>query len=303
MELEKIKISDISKEDSSYFHFTDKSHLEDSKTGIGIINGGLSSIPRDRPHTVGSDKENPCIYFVQGYSGILELMDVWIRYEYSELAIKENYPPGYKSIDDELMHRAYEVWYDKLKSAVYLKLELQSGEDPTTSDFNPKEEDFKKKKYFRKSIYHDEEANDNEFAKWNYGRNTNYEVATMDRWNMTTHLSHKGEKVIPTNKIKIIQDSIGRTDALSVIIEIYENFRNNVKNVQDLDKFIQYVVKREKEKQITDTSPKGKDGLGDCMGDGSVRFSTAQEAIVVVKEAAMGINQPIVDTDRTYKGD
>lgn len=42
---------------------------------------------------------------------------------------------------------------------------------------------------------------------------------------MTTHLKHKGAKVIPTDKIKIIQDSRGRTDALSVISEIYEKYR------------------------------------------------------------------------------
>ena len=246
MELEKIQISDISKENISYFHFTDKSNLEDSETGIGIRNGGLSSIPRNRPHTVSYDKESPTIYFVQGFSGILELMDVWIRYEYSELAIKEKYLPGYMSIDDNLMNRAYDVFYNKLQSAIYLKLELQAGDDPTTSDFNPEEEDFKKKRYFRKSIYHDEKAYDNELAKWNYGKNTNYEVATMERWNMNTHLKHKGEKIIPPDKVKIIQNSKGRTDALSVVREIYENYRDNVKNVEDLDKFIQYVIHKEK---------------------------------------------------------
>lgn len=245
--MKRINIQDILDESISYFHFTDESHLYDNEHGTGILNGGLSSIPRDRPHTVGDDKKNPCIYFVQGYGGILELMDVWIRYEYSELSMKENYPPGHIRVDEECMKKAYQIWYEKLKNAKYLKLELQPGDDPKTSDFNPNEEDFKKKKYFRKSIYHDEDAVDNQFAKWNYGVNTDYSVATMDRWNMTTHLNHEGEKVIPPEKIKIIQDSRGRTDALSVILEIYENYKDTVKNVDDLDKFMQYVMEKEKE--------------------------------------------------------
>ena len=213
MSIKRINIKDILDEANSYFHFTDESHLYDNEQGVGILNGGLSSIPRNRPHTVGDDKKNPCIYFVQGFGGILELMDVWIRYEYSELAKKENYSPGHIKVDEEGMNKAYQIWYEKLKNAKYLKLDLQPGNDPKTSDFNPYEEDFKKKKYLRESIYHDEGAVDNQFVKWIYGINTDYSVATMDRWNMTTHLNHEGEKVIPPDKIEIIQNSRGRTDA------------------------------------------------------------------------------------------
>lgn len=245
--MERINIEDILNESNSYFHFTNEEHLYDNNQGKGILSAGLSSIPRDRPHTVGDDRENPCIYFVQGYGGILELMDVWIRYEYSVLAMEGKCSPGYMKIDEEKMKEAYQIWYEKLKSAKYLKLELRPGEDPRTSDFDPNEEDFKKKKFFRRSIYHDEEVVDNRFAKWNYGINTDYTTATMDRWNMNTHLKHKGEKVIPPEKIKIIQNSRGRTDALSVISEIYEKYRDTVSNVDDLDKFMQYVEEKEKD--------------------------------------------------------
>ena len=247
MSIKRINIKDILDEANSYFHFTDESHLYDNEQGVGILNGGLSSIPRNRPHTVGDDKKNPCIYFVQGFGGILELMDVWIRYEYSELAKKENYSPGHIKVDEEGMNKAYQIWYEKLKNAKYLKLDLQPGNDPKTSDFNPYEEDFKKKKYLRESIYHDEGAVDNQFVKWIYGINTDYSVATMDRWNMTTHLNHEGEKVIPPDKIEIIQNSRGRTDAVSVILENYENYRNTARNIDDLDKFIPYVMEKERE--------------------------------------------------------
>lgn len=62
--MERINIQDILDETNSYYHFTDESHLYDNEKGVGILNGGLSSIPRDRPHTVKDDKKNPCIYFV-----------------------------------------------------------------------------------------------------------------------------------------------------------------------------------------------------------------------------------------------
>lgn len=189
---------------------------------------------------------------------------MWVRYEYSKLAMKENYPPGYIRVDEEGMKKAYQILYEKLKNAKYLQLELQPGDDPKTSDFNPNEEDFKKKKWFRRTIYHDEDAVDNQFAKWNYGINTDYSVATMDRWNMSTHLNHEGEKVIPPEKIKIIQNSRGRTDALSVVLEIYENYRDTVNNVDDLDKFMQYVIEKEKE---NDEEKKRTQGLGKATVD------------------------------------
>jgi hypothetical protein len=251
MNIKRINIQDILDESNSYFHFTDESNLYDNEQGVGILNKGLSSIPRNRTHTVGDDKKNPCIYFVQGYGGILELMDVWIRYEYSKLAMKDNYPPGYISVDEEGMNKVYQIWYEELKHSKYLKLELQAGDDPKTSDFNPSEEDLKKKKHFRQSIYHDEDTVDDPLYKWNYAKNTNYRVATVDRWNMTTHLNHEGEKIIPPEKITIMQDSRGRTDALSVILEIYENYRNTVSNVYDLDKFIQYIIEKEHKNNIT----------------------------------------------------
>ena len=59
MSLKRINIQDILEEANSYFHFTDESHLYDNEYGEGVINGGLSSVPRNRPHTVGNDKENP----------------------------------------------------------------------------------------------------------------------------------------------------------------------------------------------------------------------------------------------------
>lgn len=55
--MKRINIQNILDEANSYFHFTDESHLYDNEQGVGILNGGLSSIPRDRPHTVGDDKK------------------------------------------------------------------------------------------------------------------------------------------------------------------------------------------------------------------------------------------------------
>lgn len=75
---------------------------------------------------------------------------------------------------------------------------------------------------------------------------------------MTTHLKHKGAKVIPTDKIKIIQDSRGRTDALSVISEIYEKYRHTVSNVGDLDKFMQYVIEKESDEERKRAQDLGK---------------------------------------------
>ena len=245
MSLRRISIQDIHNQEDAFFHFTDEANLYDNEKGRGIISRGLTSFPRNRPHTVGKDQEHPCIFFVQGFGGILELMDVWIRFEYSKLVGSSNYPHGDIKIDQTLMQEAYRIFYEKFKHSNYFKLDLIAGDNPETSDFNPNEEDFKKKRYFRASIYNEKEAIDNQFAKWNYGVNTNYKTATMDRWNMTTHINHQGEKIIPPEKIEIIEDSRGRTDAISVIREIYQKFRHIVKDVDDLDGFMQYLIARE----------------------------------------------------------
>lgn len=250
MNLKIIKLSDIEDEANSYFHFTSESHMHDNEKGLGVPKVGLSNIPRERPHAVPGDEKNPCIYFSQGFGGILELIDIWIRWEYNNSAMKDNKPLGHIAVDKKTMEKAYEVMYKKFKNAVYLKLELQPGDDPKTSDFNPKKEDFRKNECFRDSIYHEDGAVDDKAAKWCYGVNSDLSVATMDRWNMSTHLTDKKHD-IPPEKITILQDSRGRTDALSILLEIYINYKYTAKNIYDLDKFIQYVIERNKQHENT----------------------------------------------------
>ena len=61
--MKRINVQDILDEANSYFHFTDESNLYDTEQGVGILNGGLSSIPRDRPHAVGDDKKKSMYIF------------------------------------------------------------------------------------------------------------------------------------------------------------------------------------------------------------------------------------------------
>lgn len=136
---------------------------------------------------------------------------------------------------------------------------MRSGDDPKISEFNPQKEDFRKKECFRESIYHEEGAADDKAAKWCYGPNSDLSVATMDRWNMSTHLTDM-KHGIPPKKIKLVQDSTGKTDALSILLEIYIKYKYTAKNIYDLDKFIQYVV-IERNKQYQNIQPTRKDFL------------------------------------------
>ena len=250
MNLKIIRLSDIKDEDNSYFHFTSKSHMHDNENGLGIPKVGLSNIPRQRPHAVPGDEKNPCIYFSQGFGGVLELIDIWIRWEYNNFAIKDNKPLGHIVVDKKTMEKAYEEICNKLKNAVYLKLELQPGDDPRTSDFNHQKEDFRKVECFRNSIYHEEGAIDDKAAKWCYGPNSNLSVATMDRWNMSTHLTDIKHD-IPPEKITILENCRGRQDALSILLEIYIYYKDTTKNIYDLDNFFQYLIERNKQHKRT----------------------------------------------------
>lgn len=231
-ELDMLGLDEVDGEES-YFHFTRKENFYDNEIGPGIFSmNGITSMPRSRPHIVGSDKNNYCIYFVKGFAGILELIDVWVRYEYDKEAIRQGKPLGYcNNYSDEVWLEVYKKMDEYFRNCKYLKLDLIPGNNPNNSDFDPEGIDIKKEKYFfGESI--------NEYAKWEYGKNTNYHSKVMDRWNMNTYA---GFKVIPLDKIHFLKDSNGNDDALSIILEVYQKYRLKVKNVDSLDGLINYL--------------------------------------------------------------
>ena len=50
----------------------------------------------------------------------------------------------------------------------------------------------------------------------------------VHNWNMNTHI---GKKTIPIERIKIIEGENGRTDALSIVFEVYDKFREELRDI------------------------------------------------------------------------
>ena len=67
----------------------------------------------------------------------------------------------------------------------------------------------------------------------------------QETWNMNTHV---GNKIIPSSRIQIIEGETGRTDGLSIALEIYKKYRSKLSDIDlsRLDAFITYALERYK---------------------------------------------------------
>lgn len=232
-------LSEIKDFENSYFHFSDKSHMVDNEKGPGIPKVGLSNAPRQRTNEYKGDELYPCIYFSKGFGGILELFDIWVRGNYNYRAKKLGLETGRIHVDMDVMRQEYDATIEMLENAVYLKLDLVEGEDANTSDFSSSKEDFRKREILNKKELSEDDKN----LMWSYGVNSNFSTPKMDRWNMSTHFVNFKHD-IPPSKITLLLASNGKDDALSILLEIYTKYRSLVNNVDDLDKFIDYVYKK-----------------------------------------------------------
>ena len=228
----------------TFFHFSRISNKESiEKNGLQAVAGGENE--------AGNDKENPTIYFSYGIDGMLKAIDVWIRWEYNRLAVKNQseYIPPYKSIDKKLMDKTYEKIYKDFKERMYFKVDLKEGEDSKTSDFSFDEIDQKKiddyERYKREMQKYEtgqqkwKPVYPNKVMQWMYGSYSDFTSFKQDNWNMNTHI---GERTISSNRINIIETNHGRTDALSFAIEAYNNYRDKMQDVDlsRLDDFMKY---------------------------------------------------------------
>lgn len=207
------------------FHFTKKQNLK------YITKNGLSTGNHERENETNQDKDMPAIYFSKGIDGLLKTMDVFIRWEYDQLAKKIGMPTGGIYVDDELMVKVFEKIYEDEKNRVYFSLNLIEGEDPLTSDYSSKEKDFKK------NIAKQRGYINSPGMIWEWGKYSNLDSEVVDDWNMYTHL---GDKVISPNNINLICTENGEFDALSILFEAREMYSGDFE-LENLDSFLEYV--------------------------------------------------------------
>ena len=251
--MEYIKSSEIDPI-NTFFHFT---RIDNRKS---IEENGLQSVAGGE-NEAAMDREHKTIYFSKGVSGILKAVDVWARWEYGNLARREN-SKGHKikqeyeeklvegidqSYDREVMNRIiFSKLYDDFKNRQYYTVELIEGKD---GDFEYGDIDVKK------IFSRDKNGRPYPGALWKYGPYSDFGTIDepnnlQEEWNMNTKF---GDRKIPIDRLKIVETQDGKSDGLSVIIEFYDKYRGMVSKENDsmfeiLDNFISYA----KEKYMED---------------------------------------------------
>lgn len=237
---------------NTFFHFSRIANRNSiQQNGIIAVAGGENE--------AGDDSKNPTTYFAYGVDGLLKAVDVWIKWEYNRLRWSKDFriSPS-EQINDEIMKETYKKVYENFKDRMYYRLDLIEGENPETSDFSfdgiDKKKEHEYSKYLEKMSRYERGTIEwkphypNKDMEWMYGAYSDFSNGNIkqDNWNMNTHI---GERVIPIDRIKIIQATNGRTDALSIALEIYDKFRKEFPNVDlsRLDDFMSYAIERHKD--------------------------------------------------------
>ena len=220
-----VKIDDLDTNDT-FFHFS----RIDSRNSIE--RDGLQAVAGGENEEV-NDRENPTIYFSKGVEGLLKAIDVWIRWEYYRFVKKtdKEIKRGFSGYEEDIMYRVYKKIYEDFKKRQYYSVSLIEGIEFVYGDIDVK-----------KPVSRDENGIPYEGSIWTYGPYSNWENDYQEIWNMNTII---GERVIPKERLKIVENSEGKSDALSVIMEIYEKYRNEFEeDFSILDRFILYAKDR-----------------------------------------------------------
>lgn len=235
--IKKIKLSEIP-EGHDFFHFTRETAIPK------IAKQGLRGDLENRENAVGKDYENPSIYFSKGETGLLKTVDVWLRWEYGRISREKKSPDGSMVTVPSVLEATFKRVLEDFKERRYFQLDLIEGEDNGNTDFSYDSEDFKKKGAI-------DNGGPTRRTRWMLGSYTNWETPKLEDWNMMTHVGGRG---IGIDRMKMIVTEQGKSDALSVIEEVYEKSRKkeNV-DLRYLDSFIKYVkvLTKQQEENLT----------------------------------------------------
>ena len=235
--IKKIKLSEIP-EGHDFFHFTRETAIPK------IAKQGLRGDLENRENAVGKDYENPSIYFSKGETGLLKTVDVWLRWEYGRISKEKKSPDGSMVTVPSVLEATFKRVLEDFKERRYFQLDLIEGEDKENTDFSYDSEDFKKKGAV-------DNGGPTRRTRWMLGSYTNWETPKLEDWNMMTHVGGRG---IGIDRMKMIVTEQGKSDALSVIEEVYEKSRKkeNV-DLRYLDSFIKYVkvLTKQQEENLT----------------------------------------------------
>ena len=242
-----IVLNDSLKE--SFFHFTREENL------INIQEVGLQA--RIGMNSNWLEKTSK-IFFSKGFDGLLQNLDIWIKYKFHRAFNEVDGYDFYKGKpieerkklidewgneflskeylkDEEKKEKVFEKIYEGIKIQKYLLLDLEDGIDFKYDDIDEiKEYNLEEKNKGNPTRYL--------YAKELYGNYSNIDSNKVDKWNMHTLANHS----IPKEKIFKVITKDGKDDALSILQYIYITYRKKYNKYDIIDDFMEYSFKRDK---------------------------------------------------------
>lgn len=251
--------------ENTYFHFTGLSNLKSIKE-----NGLISSIGK---HSEGIDKK-ASIFFTFGMIPTLQGANTWIKWVMHRMYGDKNQFGVYKGLDKneikseqyewrkkflnkeyltdkDRKEKTFELLYSSLKEKIFLILDLKPG-----IDFSFDDVDYNKKESL------DQKENGNIipylYMREMYGEYSEVDSTVMDKWNMHTYF---GKKIEP-ERIMQVTDSLGRTDMLHILMEMYDKCKSYEDfQVDILGDFISYSKQKEISAEKVSTQRLGQETL------------------------------------------
>lgn len=228
--MKNIELKSIESDKNVFLHFTSTDALK------SIEQEGLKPLIGANSYRL---EKTPKVFFVQGFEHLLEIVDVWLKWEYNnkmKALFRDTKDPIKKDYYNYMFNRGYDFFMDmQVLSATYKKV-FQDFRNRTILVLNLKEnEDFSfddidevkvRNRRLRVNI------------KFVYGRhNPNFsdeKYTVMDRWNMHT-FTNKG---VEPHKILGAVVTEDKKDALSVILQTYADFKKYLKETKQDSPFI-----------------------------------------------------------------
>ena len=133
--------------------------------------------------------------------------------------------------DQEKKDKLFEYVYKYFKERTYLQLDIKDGIEYDSNDKDEAKEKLLSNQDYMPSAY----------AKMMYGEFSNMDTVVMDDWNMHT----KSNIGVDKSKIKQVTTKDGKTDMLSIIIDLYDKYKNMPHSGFLLDEFVEYSKKKE----------------------------------------------------------
>lgn len=144
--------------------------------------------------------------------------------------------------DQEKKEQLFDYLYKYLKERVYLVLELEEGQEFSSTDIDENKLELQRR----------QDQITTQFAKTMYGPFSDFDSLTMDEWNMHT----KAGEGVSRDKIKQVKTPDGKTDMLSIIIYEYDKHKDIPYSHLLLDDFIVCAKKRIETEEML-----GKEGV------------------------------------------